>query len=230
MHQDLGVLGGDQAEGAHGFLRRCHVVVPIGQPEGEILAKVADGRGPGGDGRAGVVQRRGQAEHEIAEMRGGGRGIGDAGEILRRVQHDAGAAHRVRAALGRIAHRPVQRHAEPVDARAVLRRAVVQPRHCLDGARNRTKTDMGMLHEAAARGLAALVLGFAGNALGLEKRARSKAPVRRQGAPFREQFGAGAKGWIDDLCLAGHLDFADYPTLATKSRIAPIMGSGSATG
>ena len=59
MDQNLGLLRSDQAKGDNGGLGRGHVVIPMRQAEGEILAQIADGGGTGGNGAAGIFQRAG---------------------------------------------------------------------------------------------------------------------------------------------------------------------------
>ena len=104
VHEDLGVLRGNQAKRRYRGLGGGDVVIPVRQAKGEILAEIADRGRACIDGRLGVVQCAGQAQHEIPEMCRGGAGIGDACKVLRSAQDDARAAPRRVTLLGRVAH------------------------------------------------------------------------------------------------------------------------------
>ena len=84
MDQHLDLLRGDEAERAHGGERRLHIVVPMRQAKGEILAEIADDGGAGLQGRDGVLQRRRRAHDEVAEMRRDRRHLGEGAERVRR--------------------------------------------------------------------------------------------------------------------------------------------------
>ena len=194
MDQDFDILGGDQPERDDGRLRGGDVVVPVGQPKREILAEIAD-RGRAGCKRMfGVVERARQAEHEVAEMGGGGRRAGDPRKVLRSVQHDPGAPSTPRTIGRGIAHRPVERDAEAVDGHTAPGAGLVHLGDRAHGPLDTAEADMGVLHDASARRHRALVVGLAGDARRLEKRRASDPPVARERPSLGQQFSSRTQG------------------------------------
>ena len=144
MDQHLDLLRGDEAEGAHGGERRLHIVIPMRQAKGEILAEVADDGGAGLQRRDGVLQRRRRAHDEVAEMRRDRRHLGEGAERLRRVEDEAGAARLAVAQMRRIAHAPIE-----ADAVAIGRAAVMDLRPGAAALLWIAIADLGMEHQAA---------------------------------------------------------------------------------
>ena len=116
VHKYICLLCGNQTKSGDGRLGRCNIVIPIGQPEGEILSQIADGSGTGDDSCLCVVQCSGQPEHKISEMGSGRTGICYPDEIPRSGENDPGSERGAFPPVRGIAHCPVERDAEAVDA------------------------------------------------------------------------------------------------------------------
>src|SRR3954451_22481875 len=75
IDKNFRLLRGQYPKGDNRRLGGCHVIVPVGQTKGEVLPKISDRRGPGSDRGLGVLQRAGQAHHEVTKMRRSRRGV-----------------------------------------------------------------------------------------------------------------------------------------------------------
>ncbi len=181
MDQHLDLLRGDQAERAHGGERRLHIVIPMRQAKGEILAEIADDGGAGLQRRGGVLQRRRRAHDEVAEMRRDRRHLGEGAERLRRVEDEPGAARLAAAQMRRIAHAPIE-----ADAVAVGRAAFIDLRPGAAALLRIAIADLGMEHQAVRFHRAALELRFARDAVEIEERAALHCDRCGQRAPFDE--------------------------------------------
>ncbi len=181
MDQHLDLLRGDEAEGAHGGERRLHIVVPMRQAEGEILAEVADDGGAGLQRRGGVLQRCRRPHDEVAEMRRHRRHLGEGAERLRRVEDEAGAARLAAAQMRRIAHAPVE-----ADAVAIRRAAFMDLRPGAAALLGIAIADLGVEHQPAGWHRAALELRFARYVMEIEERAALHCHRSGKRASFRK--------------------------------------------
>ena len=194
IDQDLDILSGDQPEGGDGRLRGGDVVVPVGQSKREILAEIADRGRAGCERMFGVVERARQAEHEVAEMGGGGRRAGDPRKVLRSVQDDPCAPSTPRTIGRGITHRPVERDPEPVNRHTAPGAGLVHLHDRVHGPHDTAEADVRVLHDAPARRHRALVVGLAGDGRRLEKRRTSDPPVARDRPSLGQQFASGTQG------------------------------------
>ena len=159
MDQDLDRLGREQRQRLDRGLRGTNIVAPARQPEGEVLPEIADRRRPGGQRRHGVLERRGHADDEVAEMRRDRRLARQPGKVGGIVEDQPGAPRHVAPPVARITHRPVEADAVAVDA-------TTQPvDRCVDLAPGPAAlgeiaiADLGMQHQRALGDAAALVVG-----------------------------------------------------------------------
>ncbi len=126
-------------------------------------------------------------------MRGGGRGVGDAAEVLGPAEYDAGATRPLRPTRQRIAHRPVERHAEAVYRDARGRAGAVHCGDRLAGTPDAAEADMGVLHDPPRRHSATLVFGLGRGAGLLEEDVAADAPVAGERTTLGEKRRRGSQ-------------------------------------
>ena len=189
MDQDFDRLGGGQRNGLHRLGRHLGVVVPMRLAEGKELPEIADGRRAGGQGQAGVLEAGRGADDEVAVMGRGGRGAGQAQQVVLILQDQARAARHIGPHRGGITHAPVQADAIAVDP--VARFVDLVPYFGIGALAlaGIAEADLGMHHYPPLGPAAPFVFRFRFDAVMLEKGRFSHRMRRGRLAAFRNQFG-----------------------------------------
>jgi hypothetical protein len=176
VDDDLDRLRRDHRQRLDGLGGAPHVVVLVGQLEGEVLAHVADAGGAGGERRRRVLDRGRGAQHPVAEMGGHRRRVGQSHEVLGALQDHAGAARHLLPLGGGVAHVEVEADAVAVDPVAGAVELLVDLGVGAAALLEVAKADVGVQHHPALGGARPLVLGLRGDPVGLEER-RGADPV-----------------------------------------------------
>ena len=186
-------------------LRRCkrqcldrlgsggHVVVPVRQPIGEVLSQISDRRGPRGESRRCVVERRRRAHHEVPEVGRHRDVLGQPHERLRVLQDETRPTRHSGPPIGGIAHAPVEADAVPVDTVSRGREPVMDGAKRIARAPRIAVADLGVAHDHAGLCLPFLEGDLAVDAMMRQER-RGADPMRPRGPPsLSHQVGAVGK-------------------------------------